>query len=176
MGVVYRAEDTNLNRQVAIKVLPDIFAGDPERLVRFVREARLLASLNHPNIAAIHGLEEADGKRSLIVELPEGETLAKRISRGPLPVDEALEVCKQVAEGLEAAHEKGIIHRDLKPANVKITQEGKVEVLTLGWLVPCMIRQQLWTCHTPRQSPTTDRRNKVPIWSVVPPERVPRSL
>jgi serine/threonine protein kinase/Tol biopolymer transport system component len=132
MGVVYRAEDTNLNREVAIKVLPDIFSGDPERLARFEREAKLLASLNHPNIAAIHGLEEAGGKRFLVLELVEGETLAQRIAKGPLPIDEALEVCRQIAEGLEAAHEKGIIHRDLKPANIKITPEGKVKILDFG--------------------------------------------
>ena len=132
MGVVYRAEDTKLKRQVAIKLLPDIFSIDPERLARFEREAKLLASLNHPNIAAIHGLEEAASKRFLVLELVEGETLAQRIAKGPLPVDEALEVCRQIAEGMEAAHEKGIIHRDLKPANVKITPEGKVKVLDFG--------------------------------------------
>src|SRR5512147_2811565 len=132
MGEVYRAEDTKLDRQVAIKVLPDIFSGDPERLARFEREAKLLASLNHPNIAAIHGLEEAGGKRFLVMELVEGETLAERISKGPLPVEEALEVCRQIAEGVEAAHEKGVIHRDLKPANVKITPEGKIKVLDFG--------------------------------------------
>jgi serine/threonine protein kinase len=132
MGVVYRAEDTKLDRQVAIKVLPDIFSIDPERLARFEREAKLLASLNHPNIAAIHGLEEAAGKRFLVLELVESETLAQRIAKGPLPVEEALEVCRQIAEGVEAAHEKGIIHRDLKPANVKITPEGKVKVLDFG--------------------------------------------
>ncbi|MGA2260527.1 MAG: protein kinase [Acidobacteriota bacterium] len=132
MGEVYRAEDTNLDRQVAIKVLPDVFSGDPERLARFEREAKLLASLNHPNIAAIYGLEEAGGKRFLVLELVEGETLAQRIHREALPVEEALEVCRQIAEGLEAAHEKGIIHRDLKPANVKITPEGKVKVLDFG--------------------------------------------
>jgi serine/threonine protein kinase/Tol biopolymer transport system component len=132
MGEVYRAEDTNLDRQVAIKGLPDIFSGDPERLARFEREAKLLASLNHPNIAAIYGLEQAAGKRFLVLELVEGETLAQRVARGPLPIDETLEVCRQIAEGLEAAHEKGIIHRDLKPANVKITPEGKVKVLDFG--------------------------------------------
>src|SRR5512136_2321761 len=132
MGEVYRAEDTNLDRQVAIKVLPDIFSGDLERLARFEREAKLLASLNHPNIAAIHGLEQAEGKRFLVMELVEGETLAQRIAKGPLPIDETLDVCHQIAEGLEAAHEKGIIHRDLKPANVKITPEGKVKVLDFG--------------------------------------------
>ena len=132
MGVVYRAEDTNLSRQIAIKVLPDMFTSDPERLARFEREARLLASLNHPNIAAIHGLEQAEGKRFLVLELVEGETLAQRLLKGPLPVQEALEVCRQIAEGVEAAHEKGVIHRDLKPANVKITPEGKVKILDFG--------------------------------------------
>ena len=132
MGEVYRAEDTNLSRQVAIKVLPEFFAKDPERLARFAREAKLLASLNHPNIAAIHGLEEAEGKRFLILELVEGQTLAERLHKGPLPVDDTLDICRQVAEGLEAAHEKGIIHRDLKPANIKITPEGKVKILDFG--------------------------------------------
>jgi serine/threonine-protein kinase len=132
MGEVYRAEDTKLGRQVAIKVLPDIFSSDPERLARLEREAKLLALLNHPNIAAIHGLEEAAGRRFLVLELVEGETLAQRIAKGPLPIEEALEVCRQIAEGVEAAHEKGIIHRDLKPANVKITPEGKVKVLDFG--------------------------------------------
>jgi len=132
MGEVYRAEDTNLSRQVAIKVLPDEFAHDAERLARFEREAKLLASLNHPNIAAIHGLEEHEGKRFLVLELVEGQTLAERLHKGLLPVEEALEVCRQIAEGLEAAHEKGIIHRDLKPANVKVTPEGKVKILDFG--------------------------------------------
>jgi eukaryotic-like serine/threonine-protein kinase len=132
MGEVYRAKDTNLSRQVAIKVLPDEFAHDAERLARFEREAKLLASLNHPNIAAIHGLEEHEGKRFLVLELVEGQTLAERLHKGALPVEEALEVCRQIAEGLEAAHEKGIIHRDLKPPNVKITPEGKVKILDFG--------------------------------------------
>jgi serine/threonine-protein kinase len=132
MGVVYRARDTKLERYVALKVLPSAVAQDPERLARFAREARVLASLNHPNIAAIHGLEEAAGKRFLVLELVEGETLAQRMAKGPLLVDEALQICRQIAEGLEAAHEKGIIHRDLKPANVKITPEGKVKVLDFG--------------------------------------------
>jgi serine/threonine-protein kinase len=132
MGEVYRASDTHLDRSVAIKVLPDIFSGDPERLARFEREAKLLASLDHPNIAAIHGLEETDGRHFLVLELVEGETLAQRLSKGPLPVDEALEICRQIAEGMEAAHERGIIHRDLKPANVKITPQGKVKLLDFG--------------------------------------------
>jgi serine/threonine protein kinase len=132
MGEVFLTQDLSLDRRVALKFLRDIFSGDLERLARFEREAKLLASLNHPNIAAIHGLEEAAGKRFLVLELVEGETLAQRIAEGPLPVDEALEVCRQIAEGLEAAHEKGVIHRDLKPANVKVTPEGKVKVLDFG--------------------------------------------
>jgi len=132
MGEVYRARDTQLEREVAIKVLPAEFTQDPERLARFQREAKLLAALNHPNIAAIHGLEESDGIRFLVLELVEGETLAERIAKGPLPVEEALEVCRQIAEGLEAAHEKGIVHRDLKPANVRMTPEGKVKILDFG--------------------------------------------
>jgi eukaryotic-like serine/threonine-protein kinase len=132
MGEVYLADDLNLNRKVALKFLPDAFTGDPERMARFEREAKLLATLNHPNIAAIYGLEEAEGKRFLVLELVEGETLAQRLSKGPLPVEEALEVCRQIADGLEAAHEKGVIHRDLKPANVMITAEEKVKILDFG--------------------------------------------
>jgi len=132
MGEVYRAEDTNLSRDVAIKVLPEQFTKDPQRLARFEREAKLLASLNHPNIAAIYGLEEADGVRFLALELVPGETLQERVAKGPLPIEEALEVCRQISEGVEAAHEKGVIHRDLKPANVKVTPEGKVKILDFG--------------------------------------------
>ena len=116
MGKVYRAQDTKLEREVAVKALPPEFSREPQRLARFEREAKLLASLNHPNIAAIYGLEEAEGVRFLSLELVEGETLAERVAKGPLPVEEALEVCRQIAEGVEAAHEKGVIHRDLKPA------------------------------------------------------------
>lgn len=129
MGVVYLARDEHLNRDVAIKVLPETFAQDQERLARFRREAQLLASLSHPNIAAIYGLEESDGLRYLLLELVTGETLAERLRRGPLAVDEALAVCKQIAEALEAAHEKGIVHRDLKPSNVMINPRGGVKVL-----------------------------------------------
>ncbi len=132
MGIVYRAGDTRLNREVAIKALPAIFSADPERLARFEREARLLATLSHPNVAAIYGLEECEGKRYIVMELAAGQTLAERIAKGPLPIEEALEICRQIAEGLEAAHEKGIVHRDLKPANVKITPEGKVKILDFG--------------------------------------------
>ncbi|HVS03254.1 MAG TPA: protein kinase, partial [Thermoanaerobaculia bacterium] len=132
MGEVYRARDTRLGREVAIKVIPEAFLADPERLGRFEREARLLASLNHPHIAAIHGVEEVEGRRFLVLELVAGETLAERLGRGPIPVEEALELARQVAEGLEAAHGKGIVHRDLKPANVKVTPEGGVKVLDFG--------------------------------------------
>ncbi len=132
MGVVYRATDTSLNRDVALKVLPDAFANDPERLARFEREAKVLASLNHPNIAAIHGLEQSGDTRALVLELVEGPTLQDRIAKGPIPLDEALPIARQIAEALEAAHEQGIIHRDLKPANVKVTPEGKIKVLDFG--------------------------------------------
>jgi len=132
MGAVYRATDTKLDREVAIKVLPESFAQDRERLARFEREAKVLASLNHPNIAAIHGLEQIGNSHALVLELVEGEDLSERLKRGPLPVEEALDVCKQIAEALEAAHEKGIIHRDLQPGNVKLTAEGKVKVLDFG--------------------------------------------
>jgi Tol biopolymer transport system component len=133
MGEVYQAHDTKLGREVAIKVLPEAFAHDPERLSRFQREAKMLASLNHPNIATIHGLEQSGGTSYLVMELVSGETLADRVRRdGPIPIEEALAIAKQIAEALEAAHEKNIIHRDLKPANVKLTTEGKVKVLDFG--------------------------------------------
>jgi Tol biopolymer transport system component len=132
MGEVYRATDTNLHRDVAIKVLPPEVAQDPERLARFQREAQLLAALNHPNIAAIYGIEEADGKPFLALELVEGEDLKERLARGAIPVDEALEIAEQIAEALEEAHNKGIVHRDLKPANVKLSPDGKVKVLDFG--------------------------------------------
>jgi eukaryotic-like serine/threonine-protein kinase len=132
MGEVYCAVDTNLGRQVAIKVLPEAFASEPERLARFEREAKTLASLNHPNIAQIYGLEKADGIRALVMELVEGPTLADRIAQGPIPVDEALPIAKQIAEALEAAHEQGIVHRDLKPANIKMRPDGAVKVLDFG--------------------------------------------
>ena len=132
MGEVYRATDTKLKRDVAVKVLPSALAADPERLARFQREAEVLASLNHPNIAAIHGLEESEGTKALVMELVEGPTLADRIGQGAIPVDEALPIAKQIAEALEAAHEQGIIHRDLKPANVKVRPDGTVKVLDFG--------------------------------------------
>jgi serine/threonine protein kinase len=132
MGEVYRARDLKLKREVAIKILPEEFSQDLDRLSRFQREAEVLASLNHPNIAAIHDLQEANGSRYLVLELVEGETLADRIQRGAIPVEEALDIAKSICEALEAAHEKGIVHRDLKPANVKITPDGKVKVLDFG--------------------------------------------
>jgi len=132
MGEVYKAKDQKLGRDVAIKVLPEEFAKDAERVDRFQREAKLLASLNHPNIAAIHGLEESDGTHFLVLELIEGDTLADRIKRGAIPVEESLKLALQIAEALEAAHEKGMIHRDLKPANIKVAPDGKVKVLDFG--------------------------------------------
>jgi serine/threonine protein kinase/Tol biopolymer transport system component len=132
MGEVYRAHDTKLNREVAIKVLLAAVANDPERLVRFSREAQVLASLNHPNIAHIYGLEDSDGVRALVMELVEGPTLADRIAQGAIPLDDALPIAKQIAEALEAAHEQGIIHRDLKPANIKVRADGTVKVLDFG--------------------------------------------
>jgi Tol biopolymer transport system component len=132
MGEVYRARDTRLGRDIAIKILPQAFIADPDRLARFEREARVLASLNHPNIGAIYGLEEADGVRGLVLELVDGETLADRLRRGPVPVADALAFARQMADALDAAHERGIVHRDLKPANIKITPAGIVKVLDFG--------------------------------------------
>src|SRR5438876_9192908 len=137
MGQVYRAHDTKLNRDVALKLLPDAFASDPDRLARFTREAQTLASLNHPNIAHIHGLEEGPAEagrhmRALVMELVEGEDLSQRIARGAIPLDEALPIAKQIADALEAAHEQNIIHRDLKPANIKVRADGTVKVLDFG--------------------------------------------
>jgi len=132
MGEVYRARDARLKRDVALKILPESFASDPERLARFQREAEVLASLNHPHIAAIYGLEDADGVKALVMELVEGEDLAQRIARGAIPVDEALPIARQVADALEAAHEQAIIHRDLKPANIRLRPDGTVKVLDFG--------------------------------------------
>ena len=132
MGQVYRATDTKLKRQVAIKILPPSLAADHDRLARFQREAEVLASLNHPNIAAIHGLEESGGMTALVMELVEGDDLSQRIARGAIPLDDALPIAKQIAEALEAAHEQGIIHRDLKPANIKVRADGTVKVLDFG--------------------------------------------
>ena len=132
MGEVWQARDTKLDRDVALKVLPEAFTQDPDRLARFEREAKVLASLNHPNIGSIYGLEEQDGIRALVLELVEGPTLADRISKGPIPIDDALPIAKQIAEALEAAHEQGVIHRDLKLANIKVKDDGTVKVLDFG--------------------------------------------
>ena len=132
MGDVYRARDTRLKRDVAIKVLSDSFANDSDRLARFQREAEILASLNHPHIAAIHGIEEAGSVKALVLEMVAGDTLADRVARGPIPVDEALDIARQIAHALDSAHERGVIHRDLKPANIKITPDGVVKVLDFG--------------------------------------------
>jgi eukaryotic-like serine/threonine-protein kinase len=147
MGVVFRAHDTKLQRDVALKLLPEHFADDPERLARFQREAQVLASLNHPNIAQIYGLEDSTLQRCIVMELVEGETLQERLRRGPIPVDDALRIAKQIAGALEVAHEKGIIHRDLKPANIKITPDGQVKS---------------WILVSPKRS-TNGRRAAYPI-------------
>src|SRR6516164_4191285 len=128
MGEVWRATDTKLSRDVAIKILPEAFAQDSDRMARFQREAQVLASLNHPNIAAIYGVED----RALVMELVDGPTLAERIAQGQIPLDEALAIARQIGDALEAAHEKGIVHRDLKPANIKLTPDGRVKVLDFG--------------------------------------------
>src|SRR5262245_7628265 len=139
MGEVFRARDTKLGRDVALKILPDAFAQDAERLARFEREARTLATLNHPHIAQIHGFEESPtlgdgqpGVRALVMELVEGDDLSQRIARGPIPLDEALAIARQICDAMEAAHEQGIIHRDLKPANIKVRGDGTVKVLDFG--------------------------------------------
>jgi serine/threonine protein kinase len=132
MGQVFRARDTKLDRDVAIKILPEAFAQDADRLARFTREAKTLASLNHPHIAGIHGLEESGGITALVMELVESDDLSQRIARGAIPLDEALPIAKPIAEALEAAHEQGIIHRDLKTANIKVRADGTVKVLDFG--------------------------------------------
>ena len=132
MGKVYQAKDRKLGRDVAIKVLPEEYARDADRAARFQREAKLLASLNHTNIAAIYGLEESGSTNFLVLELVKGDTPADRIKAGPIPVEKALKLALQIAEALEAAHEKGVVHRDLKPANIKVTPDGKVKVLDFG--------------------------------------------
>src|SRR5207249_6015061 len=132
MGEVYRANDSKLKRAVAIKVLPEALAYESERILRFEREAELLASLNHTNIAIVHDFRQEGGRHFLVMELIEGETLAERLNRGPVAIEETLRIARQVAEALEAAHQGGIIHRDLKPANIKIAADGKVKVLDFG--------------------------------------------
>ena len=162
MGEVYRARDTKLNRDVALKVLPELFARDPDRLARFKREAQVLASLNHPNIAAIYGFEESNGVQALVLELVEGPTLADRIAHGPIPLDEALPIARQIADALEAAHEQGIIHRDLKPANIKVRPDGTVKVLDFGLakaLEPVEVGARRRDIVTDDHQPGADRRS-----------------
>ncbi|MGB6544460.1 MAG: serine/threonine-protein kinase, partial [Candidatus Acidiferrales bacterium] len=132
MGEVYRARDARLGRDVAVKVLPEAFARDAEKLSRFQREAKMLAALNHPNIASIYGFEDSGNVHALVMELVEGPTLADRIARGAIPIEEALPIAKQIAEGVEYAHERGIVHRDLKPANIKLADNDAVKILDFG--------------------------------------------
>ena len=157
-GTVYLSHDPFYGRDVAIKVLPPIFTSDAERLARFEREARVLAALNHPNIAHIHGLAEADGVRAFVMELVEGPTLADRVVRGPIPMNEALPIAKQIAEALEAAHEHGIIHRDLKPANIKVRPDGIAKVLEtmnfVAWRANTWCASVPITRFRPRRSST----------------------
>jgi serine/threonine-protein kinase len=152
MGEVWRATDTKLGRDVAIKILPEALAADPDRMTRFEREAKVLASLNHPNIAAIYGVED----RALVMELVDGPTLAERVAQGPIPLEEALPIARQIAEALEYAHERNIVHRDLKPANIKVTPEGRVKVLDFG-LAKAMTAET--TVGDPHSSPTLTMRS-----------------
>jgi serine/threonine-protein kinase len=153
MGEVYRATDTKLNRDVAVKVLPEAFALDRERMARFQREAQVLASLSHPSIASIFGIEESAGRRALVMELVEGEDLSQRLARGPIPLEEALRYALSIAEGLESAHERGVIHRDLKPANIKVTPDGRIKILDFG-LAKALEGSPSSTSSDPSQSPT----------------------
>ena len=160
MGEVYRARDSKLGRDVAIKVLPDAFARDADRLARFQREAKLLAALNHPNIASVYGLEDSASSHALVMELVEGPTLADRIEQGPIPVEESLRIAKQICDALEYAHERGIVHRDLKPANVKVTTEGAVKVLDFG-LAKVPDKTPSGEIFEHSQSPTLDPVSRV---------------
>jgi len=164
MGEVYQATDTTLGREVAIKVLPDVFAADPERMARFEREAKVLASLNHNNIATLYGFESEEETRFLVMELVPGETLADRIARGPIPVEETLVLFIQIAEGLEAAHETGVIHRDLKPANIKVTETGKVKILDFGLakaMAPAADHDDLALSQSPTLTQAATRRGEI---------------
>ena len=152
-GEVYRARDPKLQRDVALKILPEVFASDSDRLGRFQREARTLAALNHPHIAGIYGFEENAGTYALALEFVDGETLADHIARGPIPVEEALPIARQIAEALEAAHEQGIVHRDLKPANIKVRRDGTVKVLDFG-LAKALAAERTGTTADVLNSPT----------------------
>ncbi|MHC5005024.1 MAG: protein kinase domain-containing protein, partial [Planctomycetota bacterium] len=163
MGVVYLGHDTRLDRRVAVKVLPEHLAQDPDRLARFEREARTLAQLNHPNVAGIHGVEEHEGARYLILEYVEGETLADRLDRGPLPMDEAVQIATRIAAGVEAAHEAGVIHRDLKPGNVIVTPEGQAKVLDFG----------LARCEDPSSSSSASAESEQPTLTSPAAQRSP---
>ena len=164
MGEVYRATDSRLNRDVAVKVLPDSLATDADRLARFQREAKVLAALNHSNIAQIYGLEDFDDHQAIILELVEGETLAERIERGAIPFQETREIALQITEAFEVAHEKGIIHRDLKPANIKITQEGTVKILDFG-LAKALAPETFADPANASLSPTvTSASSRTPSW------------
>ena len=151
MGRVWRAHHTGLKRDDALKVLPEAFTADPERLARFQREAQILASLNHPNIAHVYGLEDVDGTKALVMELVEGETLADRIAQGPIPVQESLHVARQIADAIESAHAKAIIHRDLKPANIKLRLDGPSRCWISDW-------RERWSRSVHRQHPSHSHR------------------
>jgi serine/threonine protein kinase len=162
MGEVYRARDAKLGRDVALKVLPEAFARDDERMARFQREAKVLASLNHHNIATVHGLEDSGSIHALVMELVEGPTLAERISSGPIPIDEALPIARQICDALEYAHEHGIVHRDLKPANVKVTSDDAVKVLDFG-LAKALEGDATWTLYgvnSQHRLPSSTRRSR----------------
>jgi len=160
MGVVYKARDSRLGRVVAIKVLPAHLSADAEALTRLEREAKLLASLNHPNVATIHRLEECEDIRFLVLEMVPGPTLQERLAAGSLPIPEALDVCRQIAEGLEAAHERGVIHRDLKPSNIKLTPEGKVKLLDFGLAKPFAVSKASASRHTSQAITLDGQRRK----------------
>src|SRR5262245_12796441 len=158
MGQVYRARDAKLGREVALKILPDLFADDPERVGRFRREAQVLASLNHPHIAQIHGFEDSGATHALVMELVEGPTLAERIASGPIDVRDAIPIARQLADALEAAHEQGIVHRDLKPANIKVRDDGTVKVLDFG-LAKALAPQDAGAAPDSMHSPTLTARS-----------------
>jgi len=167
MDEVYRARDTKLNRDAAIKVLPAAFAQDEGGVARLRREAHLLASLNHPHIASIYGLEETNGALALALEFVEGDDLARRLGRGAIPVDEAIGYAKQLVEGLEAAHEKGIVHRDLKPANIKVTKDGVVKILDFG-LAKAYEGDVGQAASDPSKSPTMARNGTEELKQILP--------